>query len=419
MFQSFSIILAIVSAFSFINFKFLKLPNSIALMMMSLLSVLLLILTKPFFPAIYEFFCDLVLSADFEHLLLDIMLSFLLFAGALHVNIRKLASQRWSVLLFASFGVLISTFLVGSLSYGAAQLINIELSYTFALVFGALISPTDPIAVLAILKKYTISENLKMKIEGESLFNDGVGVVVFSGLLIIAQLDQPTIDPVLGTEVGTLFLQEAIGGLAFGAVVGSLGYYSIRSAMRNPHLAVMLSLAMVLGGYATASILGISGPLAMVVAGLVLGNKLDINHTDDQPCKALINNFWEVIDEVLNGVLFVMIGLAMHQIDFQLPIIGLSVLAIVLVLISRFISVILPYSLIRHTSSSTLKTTIMLTWGGLRGGISLALAFSLTDMPSGNVIIQMTFIIVVFSILVQGLTIGKLVKKLFNDGTTT
>lgn len=258
-----------------------------------------------------------------------------------------------------------------------------------------------------------------MKIEGESLFNDGVGVVVFSGLLIVAQLDQPTINPALGAEVGTLFLQEAIGGLAFGAAVGFLGYYSIRSAMRNPHLAVMLSLAMVLGGYATASILGISGPLAMVVAGLVLGNKLDINHTDDQPCKALINNFWEVIDEVLNGVLFVMIGLAMHQIDFQLSIIGLSVMAIVLVLFSRFISVLLPYSLIRHTSSSTLKTTTMLTWGGLRGGISLALAFSLTDMPSGNVIIQMTFIIVVFSILVQGLTIGKLVKKLFNDGTTT
>jgi CPA1 family monovalent cation:H+ antiporter len=283
----------------------------------------------------------------------------------------------------------------------------------YALVFGALISPTDPIAVLAILKKYTVSESLKLKIEGESLFNDGIGVVVFSGILIIAQLNQPEINAEVSAEVGNLFLQEAVGGLAFGAAIGFTGYYGIRSVMSNPHLAVILSLAMVMGGYATALLLDVSGPLAMVIAGLIVGNKLDINHADDQPCKALLNNFWEVIDEVMNGVLFVMIGLAMHQINFELQVIGLSMLAIVLVLISRFIAVILPYSLIRHKSFSALKTATMMTWGGLRGGISLALAFSLADLPFGEIIIQMTFIIVVFSIIVQGLSIGKLVKKLF------
>jgi len=413
MFQSFSIILALVSIFSFINYKLFKLPNSIALMIMSLISVIILISIKPLFPEVYDFFCDIVLDADFEHLLLDIMLSFLLFAGALHVNIRKLAGQRWSVLLFASLGVLISTFLVGSLVYLSAQLINIDLAFIYALVFGALISPTDPIAVLAILKKYTVSESIKLKIEGESLFNDGVGVVVFSGILIIAQLNQPELNAEISAEVGSLFLQEALGGIALGALIGFIGYYGIRSAMSNPHLAVMLSLAMVLGGYAIASLLEVSGPLAMVISGLIIGNQLDINHQDNQPCKALLNNFWEVIDEVLNGVLFVMIGLAMHQINFELQIIGLSLIAAILVLLSRFTSVILPYSLIRHKSFSAIKTATMMTWGGMRGGISLALAFSLADFPYGDIIIQMTFIIVVLSIIVQGLSIGVLVKKLF------
>ncbi|RRO25108.1 cation:proton antiporter [Flavobacteriaceae bacterium 14752] len=412
MFESFSIVIALVSLFSFINYKFLKLPNTIALMIMSLISVVILISIEDIFPGVYKFFCDLVIHSNFEKLLMDTLLSFLLFAGALHVNIKDLAHERWSVLLFASFGVLISTTLVGSLVYFTAQLLGVDLAFTYALVFGALISPTDPIAVLAILKKYDISKSLKMKIEGESLFNDGVGVVVFSAVLLIAQLKHPELNAEVGQEVGLLFFEEAVGGLAFGALIGFIGYYSIKAAKDNPHLAVMMSIAIVVSGYAVASMLHVSGPLAMVVAGLIIGNKLDINHLKHQMCTKQLNNFWEILDEILNGVLFVLIGLSLHLITFDNSVIILGLIAIVLVLFSRFISVLLPYSFLKHKEYSALKTSAILTWGGLRGGISLALAFSLSDSTYGNIIIQITFIIVIFAILVQGLSIGKLVEKL-------
>ena len=412
MFESFSIIIALVSFFSFINYKYLKLPNTIALMIMSLISVVALISIQDVFPETYRFFCDLVIESNFEKLILDTLLSFLLFAGALHVNIKDLAHERWSVLLFASIGVLISTFLVGSLVYVVAQFLEIDLAYTYALVFGALISPTDPIAVLAILKKYDISKSLKMKIEGESLFNDGIGVVVFTALLLIAQSKNPELNTEMGQTIGLLFLEEVGGGLAFGAVIGFLGYFSIKSIKDNPHLAVIMSVAVVVSGYAVASLLHISGPLATVMAGLIIGNKLDLNHHKHKICTEQLNNFWEILDEILNGVLFVLIGLSLHLISFDQPVIILGGIAIVLVLISRFIAVFLPYSLLRHKEYSALKTTTILTWGGLRGGISLALAFSLSDSAYGDIIIQITFIIVVFAILVQGLSIGKLVERL-------
>ncbi|NBC58777.1 MAG: sodium:proton antiporter [Bacteroidetes bacterium] len=412
MFESFSIIIALVSLFSFINYKFLKLPNTIALMMMSLISVFILISIQDIFPEVYRFFCDLVIHSNFDKLIMDSLLSFLLFAGALHVNIKDLKHERWSVLLFASLGVLISTSLVGSLVYFTAQLLGIDFAFTYALVFGALISPTDPIAVLAILKKYDISKSLKMKIEGESLFNDGVGVVVFSAMLLIAQLKHPELNAEVGQEVGLLFLEEAVGGLAFGALIGFIGYYSIKATKDNPHLAVMMSIAIVVSGYAVASLLHISGPLAMVVAGLIIGNKLDINHHKHKICTSQLNNFWEILDEILNGVLFVLIGLSLHLITFNNTVIILGLIAIMLVLFSRFISVFLPYSFLRHKEYSAFKTSAILTWGGLRGGISLALAFSLSDSTYGNIIVQITFIIVIFAILVQGLSIGKLVEKL-------
>ena len=412
MFESFSIIIALVSLFSFINYKYLKLPNTIALMIMSLISVVALISIQDVFPETYRFFCDLVIESNFEELILDTLLSFLLFAGALHVNIKDLAHERWSVLLFASIGVLISTFLVGSLVYVVAQFLEVDLAYTYALVFGALISPTDPIAVLAILKKYDISKSLKMKIEGESLFNDGIGVVVFTALLLIAQSKNPELNTEMGQTIGLLFLKEVGGGLAFGAVIGFLGYYSIKSIKDNPHLAVIMSVAVVVSGYAVASLLHISGPLATVMAGLIIGNKLDLNHHKHKICTEQLNNFWEILDEILNGVLFVLIGLSLHLISFDKPVMILGGIAIFLVLISRFLAVLLPYSFLRHKEYSALKTSAILTWGGLRGGISLALAFSLSDFTYGDTIIQITFIIVVFAILVQGLSIGKLVERL-------
>ncbi len=413
MLQSFSIIFSIAAFFSFINYKWLKLPATIGLMAMSLVTVVLILLSKSVFPDFYVFFCDIVANSDFKTLLFEGILSFLLFAGALHVNIEELAREKWSVLLFATFGVLISTGLVGGLIYYAAQWIGVELSFLNALLFGALISPTDPIAVLAILKKTKIAKNLQVKIEGESLFNDGIGVVVFMGILILSGMETTTIDNAVGLEIGKLFLEEAIGGIIYGAVLGFVGYLSIKSIDKNPQLAVMISLAIAMGGYTIASLIHVSGPLAMVVSGIIIGNQINVASNIGATQK-LLNDIWEILDDVLNGVLFVLIGLSIHLLKFEMNHLVLGVLAIVIVLIARFLAVLLPYSLLKHSERSPLKTVFVLSWGGLRGGISIALALSLTDNLASEMILFITYSVVLFSILVQGLTVGPIVKKIYN-----
>ncbi|WP_108805227.1 sodium:proton antiporter [Aquimarina sp. Aq107] len=412
MLQSFSIIFSIAAFFSFINYKWLKMPATIALMLLSLITVVIITLSKNIAPHFYQFFCDIVANSDFRSLLLDGILSFLLFAGALHVNIEELKKEKWPIILFATLGVLISTFLVGGLTFGAAQLINIELPFLDALLFGALISPTDPIAVMAILKKANIAKSLGIKIEGESLFNDGIGVVVFSGILILTGMGEHHGEGSVTAEIGKLFIEEAIGGIVYGALLGFIGYQSIKSVKENPQLSVMISLAIVMGGYSLASLIHVSGPLAMVVAGMLIGNKFNVA-TNKGPTRKLINDIWEVLDDVFNGILFVLIGLAIHLLKFDAGHLTLGIIAIFIVLFSRFISVLLPYSLLKHTEMSPIKTVSILTWGGLRGGISLALALSLADNPSSEVILYITYVVVFFSILVQGLSIGKLVKKLY------
>lgn len=365
---------------------------------------------KPLFPAMFDFFCTLVYDADFEHLLFDVLLSFLLFAGAIHVNLSELKKERWSVLLFATLGTLISTAVVGTLIYFAAKGMSLDFPFIYALLFGALISPTDPIAVLAILKGTSISKSLQLKIEGESLFNDGIGVVVFSGLLLLLPMAHTEGASVV-SEIGLLFLEEAVGGLLYGLALGYLGYLFIKQSSSNPQLTVIISLAICMTGYAFASIIHVSGPLAMVVAGLVIGNKLDINRADAPESIHLLNEIWEVLDEVLNGVLFVLIGMAVHLLEFDTSTIILGLIAIVLV--SRFISVFSSYSLLKHkVDMSPFNTVKVLTLGGLRGGISIALALSLGNYPFGNQIIVVTYIVVLFSIMGQGLSIGKLVKSI-------
>ncbi len=413
MLQSFSIIFSIAAFFSFINYKWLKLPNTIGLMILSLATIIIITLSKNIFPDFYWFFCDTVNNSDFKTLLFDGLLSFLLFAGALHVDICDLAKEKWSILLFASIGVLISTFVVGGLTFGAAQLMNIELPFIHALLFGALISPTDPIAVMAILKKANIAKSLGIKIEGESLFNDGIGVVVFSGILIVAEvMGGHYIESSVGIEIGKLFLEEAVGGILYGFLLGFIGYQCIKSIKENPHLSIMISLAIVMGGYAIASLIHVSGPLAMVVAGIFIGNKFNVNSNKGETRK-IFNEIWEVLDDVFNGILFVLIGLAIHLLEFNSKYLILGIIAIVIVLIARFISVFLPYSLLKHSESSPMKTVSILTWGGLRGGISIALALSLSDNPSSDIILYITYVIVIFSIIVQGLSIGVFVKKLY------
>lgn len=412
MLQSFSIIFSIAAFFSFVNYKWLKMPATIALMLLSLATIAIITISKDILPQFYQFFCDIVTNSDFRSLLLDGILSFLLFAGALHVDTGELTKEKWPILVFATIGVLISTFIVGGLTFGAAQLIGIELSFLHALLFGALISPTDPIAVMAILKKASIAKSLGIKIEGESLFNDGIGVVVFSGILILTGMGEHHGEGSIGSTIGKLFLEEAIGGIVYGALLGFIGYLGIKSVKENPQLAVMISLATVMGGYAFASLIHVSGPLAMVIAGMIIGTKLN-STSDKEPARILINEIWEVLDDVFNGILFVLIGLAIHLLKFDADHLILGVITIVIVLISRFISVFLPYSLLKHSEISPMKTVIILTWGGLRGGISLALALSLADSPSADVILYITYVVVLFSIIIQGLSIGKLVRRLY------
>ncbi len=413
MLQSFSIIFAIAALYSVINYKWLKMPTTIALMLMSLVTMSLIIVSKSIMPSFYQFFCDIVINSDFKTLLLDGILSFLLFAGALHVDIGELSKEKWPIALFATLGVLISTVLVAGMVYGAALGIGIPLRFVDALLFGALISPTDPIAVMAILKKANISKTLGIKIEGESLFNDGIGVVVFSGVLILAGLGAHHGEGPIGTEIGKLFLEEVVGGIAYGAALGFIGYQGIKSVKENPQLAVMISLAIVMGGYAIASLLHVSGPLAMVVAGILMGNQLHVA-SNQGPTRKLLNEIWEILDEVLNGVLFVLIGLVMHLLVFDAKHLTLGIIAIAIVLLARFIAVFIPYALLKHTECSPLKTVTVLTWGGLRGGISIALALSLADAPAATVILYITYVVVIFSILVQGLSIGKLVRKIYH-----
>ena len=415
MLQSFSILFLLSVILNYLNRKYLKLSSTIGLLILGLILTVSIGLLKPVFPGLYIFFCNIVENTDFENLLFDGMLSFLLFAGAIHVNIKDLNKEKWSVLLFASLGVLISTFVVGVIVFFAAQLFNIQLPFIYALLFGALISPTDPIAVIAILKEAGVSKSLEMKIEGESLFNDGVGVVVFSGILLVLGAEHATAHEI-STEIVALFAEEAIGGIVYGLVLGFVGYYLINSVRDDHQLPVVLSLAIVMGGYSIASLLGVSGPLAMVVSGLIIGNKFHLN-TEKDTTHVVFNDIWEVIDEVLNGILFLLLGISIHLIRFDSNQILLGVLAFFIVLIGRYISVVIPFSFLKHQEGKKSDTLKVLTWGGLRGGISLALALSLPkeaeNSPSETLFV-ITYVVVLMSIILQGLTIGKLVNYLKN-----
>lgn len=412
MFESFSIIFTIAVLFNYINSKWIKLPSTIGLLLLSLVLVIIVTISEYVVPSFYKFFCDIIVNADFKTLLLDGILSFMLFAGALHVDLSALAEQKKSILLFATMGVLISTAIVGGLVYFVASLMGLELPLVHALLFGALISPTDPIAVMAILKQAKIAKSLSIKIEGESLFNDGIGVVVFSGILLVATATGDHSHTEIGAEIGTLFLEEAVGGILFGLLIGFIGLKLITSLKDNSNLAVMISLAVVLGGYTIASMIHVSGPLAMVVAGLLIGNKVHINDHKSKVSVA-INEFWEILDDVFNGILFVLIGLAIHLLEFNISYLTLGIITIVIVLLARFISVFLPYSLLKHEEEKPMKTITILTWGGLRGGISIALALSLSEALSSELIVYITYVVVLFSIIAQGLSIGMLAKKLY------
>ncbi|MFT4771020.1 MAG: CPA1 family monovalent cation:H+ antiporter [Cryomorphaceae bacterium] len=411
MFQTFSLIFLIASLLSVINYRWLKLPSTIGTMILALVVTVLLTLAKPLLPEVYEMMCNMIIGADFKTLLLDVMLSLLLFAGAIHVDIADLKKEKWSIMLFATLGVIISTLIVGGLLFLVAPFFGVEIPIGYAMLFGALISPTDPIAVLAILQKADISKSLELKIEGESLFNDGVGVVVFTSVLLIVGGNSTAAE--LSGEVLHVFLLEAVGGILFGLLLGWLSLKLMKTVKENGELVTILTLATVLGGYAVAQLIGTSGPLAMVVAGLYIGNGVNHKVLGEESQKT-INGFWKILDESLNTVLFVLIGFSVHLIDLQINVIGLGFAAIVIVLIGRILSVILPFSLLNFKDHDFWKTSSVLIWGGLRGGISIALALSLPEEYFANEIFLLTFMVVLFSILAQGLSISALVRRLFS-----
>ncbi len=402
-----SILITISAIFSFINYRFIKLPTTIGLMLIALVFSLLLLLAGKLGFADFEQQAEhLLASVDFNQTLMQGMLSFLLFAGALHINLNDLAKQKWVISSLATIGILTSTFIVGVASYFLLNQLGIQLSFIYCLLFGALISPTDPIAVLGILKSANAPKTLETKIAGESLFNDGVAVVVFIVLLGIATGGHE----VSASHILLIFLEEAVGGVVFGFAIGWLTYQLLKQ-VDNYQVEILLTLALVMGGYALASAIHVSGPIAVVVAGLLIGNHGRTFGMSDHTREHL-DTFWELIDEILNAVLFVLIGLEVLILPFTTDVLMVSLLLIPLLLIARFISVGIPISLMKKRRQFTPGAIRILTWGGLRGGISVALALSLPPGEARDVILAITYVIVVFSIVVQGLTIGRLVKTL-------
>jgi CPA1 family monovalent cation:H+ antiporter len=406
---SIAAILVVLSAiFGYINVRFLKMPITIGLMIITLLFTLIVIAIAQFDDTLYLQEKEFIRNIDFETVLLDIMLSFLLFAGALHTNFAQLRIQRWPVLAFATLGVLVSTFLVGIIMYYVLQFLGLNIDFIYCLLFGALISPTDPIAVLGILKEAGAPKKLETKIVGESLFNDGVGVVVFLTIFSIAKSPSASVESM---EIIQLFGQEVIGGILLGLVLGWITYRLMKS-IDNYEIEVILTIAAVMGGTVLAHKWHLSAPLAMVTAGLAVGNDTVRNTAMSEITESYVDKFWELIDVLLNTILFIMIGMEILVLTFEMNYILAGLMAVPIVLICRYISLWLPIKFFAKRLDFVPKTNLIMTWGGLRGGISIALALSLTDGMHREVFLVITYIIVVFSIIGQGLTVEPIVKRL-------
>jgi len=402
-----AVLISASAIFAYINHRFIGLPTTIGVMVIAMsVSFLAYLLSVFGLGDFHAQATSLLEGIDFNRTLLHGMLSFLLFAGALHVNLSDLAKQKWLILCLATLGVCISTFLVGTATFYLLGALSSDLPYIYCLLFGALISPTDPIAVMSTVKRLGVSKELETTIAGESLFNDGVGVVVFMVLLILLQSP----DQIDAAHVAILFAEEALGGIVFGLILGGLGYYLL-STIDNYKVEVLITLALVMGGYGLAMYLHTSGPIAVVVAGLITGSVLR-EHAMSDRTRQSVDDFWELIDEILNVILFALIGLEMLIIPFESQWLLAGLLLIVVVVSVRVISVGVPIRLVGLRRKMPPHLVKILTWGGLRGGISVALALSLPDGEFRDLVLFLTYIIVVFSIVVQGLTIGPLIKKL-------
>ncbi len=407
-FNAAAVLIVVAAVLGYVNFRFLRLPSSIGLTVMGALASLLVVALDEILPSssVSHDLAGFIAGIDFHATLMDGMLSFLLFAGALHVSWQQLQKGRWAILVLSTVGVVLSTAIVGTGFLFLTKAMGYTIPAIWCFVFGALISPTDPVSVMSVLKRTSVSPLLEATVAGESLFNDGVGVVIFAILLATATSGAP-LDPVHAAQ---LFVEEAGGGILLGLIIGGIAYRAMRS-IDDYKVEVLISLATVMGGYAIASPLHVSGPVAMAVAGLIIGNA-GVAHAMSDTTRDYLHKFWDLIDDILNTVLFLLIGLEAVTVPRDAGLILLGAGAIALSLLARSLSVILPLSAFGKARAAGAIVPVTLIWGGLRGGISVALALGLPHGSERDLILAATYAVVLFTVIVQGGTIAGILQRM-------
>ncbi|MGA7965146.1 MAG: sodium:proton antiporter [Gammaproteobacteria bacterium] len=409
-----SILISLAAVSSYVNYRYIKLPTTVGVMLVALVGSLVLVLIGPYSEGFREQATTMVSQIDFNQVVLHGMLAFLLFAGAIHVKLGDLGREWLPISLLAIFGTLISTFIVGGVTWLVLGWLGLGIPFLYALIFGALISPTDPIAVLGIMKSVGAPRQLETQVAGESLFNDGLGVVIFLVLLQLAGLGKPAgsgaATPIsIGVgAVAMLLLREVGGALVLGLTAGILAYHMLKR-VDNYQVEVLLTLALAMGLYALADALHLSAPIAVVVAGLFIGNQ-GRAFAMTEKTRDYVDTFWELVDEIVNVVLFLLIGLELLVLPIELGWLVAGVLSIVVVLAARWLSVAGIIGLLSRVRTQSKGSISILTWGGLRGGISVAMALSIPANPSRSLVLTLTYFVVVFSILVQGLTVSRVIR---------
>lgn len=405
-----TLLCGISTLFSFINARWIKLPSVIGVMLLAIISALFTVFAGKFFPIFSHTVVVLSEEIDFSKTLLDVMLGFLLFASALHIDINKLRKNLYPVLLISTVGVVISAFLFGTMTFYITGWLGVHVPFIYCLIFGALAAPTDAVAVAALLKESKMPSRLENIISGESLFNDGIGIVLFITFLEIVTVPEKTFS--FGS-VSLLFAQEVLGGFALGGVLGWIAYRMMRS-VSDFQTVVLISITLVMAICVLSGLLHVSIPLAAVSAGLLVGSRCFEESAADPRTGEYLGRIWRLIDELLNTLLFVLIGLQLVSVSFAGSYIWIGTISIFALLLARLLSIVLPLVLLRRTLHIHINNSLILTWGGLRGGISVALALSLPESPYRDMIITASFCIVVFSVMFQGLTLNKVINRLID-----